>query len=613
MPDFPANVSLEDLNPPHTFLASLDAPADGMATDAASFFGAGGADRPAGISAPLNGSLDTNGPASAHLLERRLKLMPQETRTIYFMYGYLPQGFEVESLVAKYSAEPSKLWATSSSAWKNDGVRFSVPAEPWVERETSWHNYYLRSSLTYDSFFGEKILSQGHVYQYLMGFQGAARDPLQHTLPFVFSHPDIVKNIIRYTLKEIQPNRSLPYAIVGSGMPMPAIFVPSDQEMWLLWAASEYILATRDTNFLDEKIPSYPGETASASDPTVREWLERTFRHMTEDIGVGQHGLMRLSNGDWNDEVVVMRGSADTFEGIRKVGESVLNGAMASYVLDHYGRMAAYLGDTKASDAAHAKAETQRDAVRATWQGKWFKRAWLGPQLGWIGDDHLWLEPQPWSIIGGAATPEQNKTLLDSMNQLVRDPSPIGAMVQSKGDTTMRSPVGTGTNGGVWPSINGTLIWALALVNGAAAWDEWKKNSLAIHAEKYPEVWYGTWSGPDTYNSVLSKHPGQTMIALPSPDDQSAQKDWGMSWTDFPVTNLHPHAWPLYSSAKLLGLDFHQKEFASSPRFRWPNTNSLRRCSASRKPRNTIRAGMSRQLRGNGRSNFGFLPRTSRE
>jgi hypothetical protein len=565
VPDFPSNVSFEDLNPPRTFLVSLDAPADGMATDAATFFGAGGVGQPAGISAPLNGSLEVNGPASAHLLERHLRLKAGESRTIYFMYGYLPQGFEVESLMAKYSAEPSKVWATSSAAWKNDGVRFSVAAEPWVERETSWHNYYLRSSLTYDSFFGEKILSQGHVYQYLMGFQGAARDPLQHTLPFVFSHPDIVKNIIRYTLKEIQPDRSLPYAIVGSGMPMPAIFVPSDQEMWLLWAASEYILATRDTKFLDEKIPSYPGETASASDPTIRDWLERTFKHMTEDIGVGQHGLMRLSNGDWNDEVVVMRGSADTFEGIRHVGESVLNGAMASYVLHHYGRMAAYLGDTKTSDAAHAKAEAQRDAVRACWQGKWFRRAWLGPQLGWIGDDHLWLEPQPWSIIGGAATPEQHKTLVDSMNRLVRDPSPIGAMVQSKGDTTMRSPVGTGTNGGVWPSINGTLIWALALHNGALAWDEWKKNSLAVHAEKYPDVWYGVWSGPDTYNSVLSKHPGQTMIALPSPDDRSTQAEWGMSWTDFPVMNLHPHAWPLYSSAKLLGLDFHEKGIRFAP------------------------------------------------
>jgi Glycosyl hydrolase 36 superfamily, catalytic domain len=565
VPDFAPGTSMEDLYPPRTFLASLDAPGDGFATDAAAFFGSGGIDRPSGLSAKLNNDLGSSGPSSAFLLERRLKLGPQEGRTLFFMYGYLPQGFALEKLVAKYAADPANAWSRSSAAWKTDGLRLNVPAEPWVERETSWHNYYLRSSLTYDSFFREPILSQGHVYQYLMGFQGAARDPLQHALPFVFSNPAILKGVIRYTLKEIQPDGTLPYAIVGSGVPMPAIFHPSDQEMWLLWAASEYVLATRDKTFLHEQIPMYPHQATSATDTTIRELLRRTFTHLVHDIGVGRHGLMRLSNGDWNDEVVVMRGSSDSSEGIRKVGESVLNAAMASYVLDHYARMLRYAGDTQAAEESRAVAAAQREAVRACWQGKWFRRAWLGTQLGWLGDDHVWLEPQPWSIIGGAATPEQRKTLLTSLNELVRDPSPIGAMVQSEGDSSMRSPVGTMTNGGIWPSINGTLIWALALENGASAWDEWKKNSLALHAEKYPEVWYGTWSGPDTYNSVLSKHPGQTMFVEKSSDDHSPQSEWGMNWTDFPVMNLHPHAWPLYSAAKLLGIEFHESGLSLQP------------------------------------------------
>jgi hypothetical protein len=53
----------------------------------------------------------------------------------------------------------------------------------------------------------------------------------------------------------------------------------------------------------------------------------------------------------------------------------------------------------------------------------------------------------------------------------------------------MQELPGAGTNGGVWPSINGTLVWALARVDGDMAWDEWVKNSLAAHAEAYPEVW----------------------------------------------------------------------------------------------------------------------------
>ncbi|MGA2924250.1 MAG: hypothetical protein ABSE28_24390 [Candidatus Sulfotelmatobacter sp.] len=556
--DLAPGATMEDLTPPSTFLVSLDAPMDGFATDASAFFGGGRVDHPSGLSAKLNRDLSSTGTASAFLVERRVQLRPKESRTLYFLYGYTPQGFDLNELVAKYSHDPRQLWAHSSAAWKADGVRLSVPGEPWVERETSWHNYYLRSNLTYDSFFREHILSQGHVYQYIMGFQGAARDPLQHALPFIFSDPEIVRGIIRYTLKEIQPDGSIPYGIVGSGVPMPVIFRPSDQEMWLLWLVSEYVLATRDKGFLDQRIPLYPRREATPADPTIRELVERSFVHLVEGLGVGEHGIMRLSNGDWNDDVVVGHVPRALAEEVRRQGESVLNAAMACYVLEHYARSLVYVGDTKTAEQARVKAEGQRRAVREYWAGRWFRRAWLGPHIGWIGEDHVWLEPQPWAIIGGAATLEQRKILVSALDEFVRKPSPIGALLQNPGDPTMRTPVGTLTNGGVWPSINGTLIWALALVDGAQAWDEWKKNSLAMHAEAYPEIWYGIWSGPDTYNSVLSRYPGQTMFAEPPSPDYKTQADWGFNWTDYPVMNMHPHAWPLYSAAKLLGLEFHE-------------------------------------------------------
>jgi len=47
---------------------------------------------------------------------------------------------------------------------------------PWVEREVTWNHYYLRSGFTYDDFFKQHIVSQASIYQYVMGFQGAARD-----------------------------------------------------------------------------------------------------------------------------------------------------------------------------------------------------------------------------------------------------------------------------------------------------------------------------------------------------------------------------------------------------------------------------------------------------
>jgi hypothetical protein len=254
----------------------------------------------------------------------------------------------------------------------------------------------------------------------------------------------------------------------------------------------------------------------------------------------------------------------DQVEEVRIHGESVLNASFTSYVLDLYGTFLNYIGEEDQAAASKSLAEDQKMAVREQWTGKWFKRQWLNDSLGWIGEDFLWLEPQPWAIIGGASTEEQTDILVNSINEYVRDPSPIGAILMSEVISTMPTPGGTLMNAGVWPSINGTLVWALANVDKSLGWEEWKKNSLAYHAEAYPDIWYGIWSGPDTYNSVLAKYPGHTYV---STENQDKQILTGINWTDFPVMNMHPHAWPLYDVVKLFGLEFTSDGFHINPTF----------------------------------------------
>ena len=557
---------LEDLTPPAVFLVSLDAQADGMSTDEAAFFGAGGVAMPEGLSVSLPKRL-TRDNGRALLLERKVRLAPGESKTIYFAYGYLPKGIALDQLVEKYKEDLPGLWARSSEAWKTDRIRFEVPGEDWIGRELTWHNYYLRGAMTYNSFYQEHILSQGNVYQYIIGFQGAARDPLQHALPFIYSQPKIVREVVRYTLKEVLPDGEIPYGVTGSGMRMAVPFRPSDQELWLLWLASEYVLATRDRDFLKEEIPTFPVHGPKAGRATIGEMLVRCYRHLTTVTGTGAHGLMRLSNGDWNDGAVVGFVPKEQHEEVRRVGESVLNAAFATYALSIYARMLSWTGDLSLATEVKQWADDQRKAVRPQWTGKWFRRGWLSENLGWIGENEMWLEPQPWAIIGGAASPEQTVVLVKNIDELVRKPSPIGAMLMSASLPKIESAPGEVTNAGVWPSINGTLVWALAMVDGKLAWDEWRKNSLACHAEVYPDTWYGIWSGPDTYNSVLSKYPGQTFFheKLLDEGEPGSILGGGINWTDFPVMNLHPHAWPLYDIVKLVGVEFTPEGMVFAP------------------------------------------------
>ena len=556
IPEETPTSSFDDLQPPATFLVSLDAPADSFSTNANAFFGAGGAHRPDGLSGELDNQLATSDVIGALLIERKLHLQPGESRTLHFLYGYLPTGFELAPLIARYKACAATSLKDSSAKWKSTGMRFTVATEPWIARETIWNHYSLRSSLTYDDFFAQHLLNQNGFYEYVMGFQGAARDPLQHCLPFLFSDPEIVKSILRYTLKEVRTDGSLPYAITGHGVIAHMVADnASDLPLWLLWTASEYVLATRDLAFLDEQITS-PLPNAAPRTDTVRNLLARCYRHQVDQVGVGEHGVARMLNDDWNDGLLGTF-ATKAFKEAAEKGESVLNSAMSAWVFDYYARMLTYANQgADTIPQIRQTAASHRQAASKQWTGKWFRRAWLGPTLGWLGESTLWIEPQPWAIVAGVTTPDQSRALIQTMDALLRRTSPIGATQMSEGPDMQQGEVflpGTCVNGGVWPSLNQTLVWALATVDPAMAWDEWKKNSLARHADAYPNLWYGIWSGTDSYNSTISTQPGESV------------NNKYFHGTDFPVLNLHSHACSLYSISKIIGLEFNEHGLSISP------------------------------------------------
>src|SRR5260370_21555096 len=260
-----------------------------------------------------------------------------------------------------------------------------------------------------------------------MGFKGAGADPAKHVLTFPSSDSEIVKEVLRYTLKEVRRDGSIRYGIVGNGMPMPTTSDnSSDMPLWLLWAVSEYVLATRDVRFLDSDVLPVYGQQERAS---VRALLARCYKHLIEDVKTGEHGLMRMLHDDWNDALVpgwVPQSSLD--ECVQK-SESVLNSAMAAYVFDYYALLLIYAGDEERSvSLIRRKAEEHRSAVRQQWTGKWFRRAWLGPTQGRLGDKGMRHEQQQPSSIGRSASADQTPILVKAIDEELRRPSPIGAV-----------------------------------------------------------------------------------------------------------------------------------------------------------------------------------------
>lgn len=440
-----------------------------------------------------------------------VELPPGERTTVWFRFG-----------LADEPADPASVYAESLAA-----LRKRLPAET---PEISWHAALLTGAACVDGVLGGHTLNQGSAYAFRHGFNGAARDPLQHALPLVHLEPDLALSVLRNTCAWGSPDGDLPYALDGRKQPWTQLFRPSDQNLWALWLAAEYAAATGDLAAFREPVPYHPCHQAEPVE--LAENLRRQFRFFVDEVGVGEHGHVRILNADWNDLAITESGVDRDL--MIEGGESVLNSAMAAWVLPVYANLAAGLGDHATAAEARERAEDLRKRVANEWNGKWFRRA-HAPGGGPIGDHDLWLEVQPWAILCGAATPDQARALLKTIDETCRAGSPLGAR--------HRWPISTPSQ--VWFSVNMTLVWAAARYDPDLAWDEWRRMTLHAHTAAYPGIWSGTLSGPDCYLAPESDRPGETW-ALP---------DLGVAMQAYPVANLHSHSQPLLAHLRLHGVE----------------------------------------------------------
>ncbi|MDT7786641.1 MAG: cellobiose phosphorylase [Pseudonocardiales bacterium] len=440
-----------------------------------------------------------------------VELPPGERTTVWFRFGLLDGP-----------ADPESMYTTSLAA-----LRKRLPPGP---DEIRWHAALLTGGACVDGVLGGHTLNQGSAYSFRHGFNGAARDPLQHALPLVHLEPDLALSVLRNTCAWGSPDGDLPYALDGRKQPWTQLFRPSDQNLWALWLAAEYAHTTNDLAAFSEPVPYHPCHHAEPV--SLAENLRRQFRFFFDEVGVGEHGHVRILNADWNDLAITESG-VDRELMIER-GESVLNSAMAAWVLPVYARLAERLGDHVTAAEARQRADDLRERVANEWNGRWFRRA-HAPGGGPIGDHDLWLEVQPWAILCGAATPDQARALLKTIDEKCRTGSPLGAR--------HRWPFSTPSQ--IWFSVNTTLIWAASRYDPDLAWDEWRRMTLHAHTTAYPGTWTGTLSGPDCYLGPESDRPGETW-ALP---------ESGVAMQAYPVANLHSHSQPLLAYLRLQGVE----------------------------------------------------------
>ena len=474
--------------------------------------------------------------------------LPPGESNFCILYG--PDGDEPYEHVCELDC--TELWNQSRRLRKDDMPAIEIAEAPWLARELKWGFAFLDQTFPY---FGDGYRSGEtfNSYTYTLGealgppesttASVVSRDQFLYTIGLSPFDPDFARRLLEGGLIQIPED---PAAVWWQ---IPGVIAASDHALYLLWALAEYVYASRDYEFLDKELPYSDGGSG-----TVWEHAITAYNHFVEQVGLGPTGLVRVLGGDWNDVLVVALWLVEgaNRSKIQESAESILNSAMAAYILPYLAPLAEHRGDHALAAELRTWREAMCNALLKEWNGSWYSRLRLHGtksklQGEAVGSDRMYLEPQPWLVISGCS--EEHGTtdsLLDYTWERFVAPSPLAApiLIDAVGHDIGGDP-GDGHDGGIWPILNGHLIWAYALHEPSQAWNLLKRNSLAHHAAVYPKIWTGIWGGFDSWNAWFSKRPGWTWEQDPFYDMNAV-----------PMGNPSPHLAQLGAFIQALGIYF---------------------------------------------------------
>ncbi|MFN7952668.1 MAG: hypothetical protein U0610_13170 [bacterium] len=536
----PDAISTVDWYPDDVFLADLGGGSSARFTDQASFFGSGGAARPdavvAGSAGGVVGQRSAAGQPLCLVLRHDVVLEPGASHTLRFAYGSIAPGRSLRALVEP--ARRADAFARSQAQRRAELGFLSTGEDAALAREIAWHSAALPAATAYHGYYGTHVTVQGSAYLYLQGIDGAPRDQSLFALPLTYLRPDLARENLRFVMRLTRAaDGQIVYTFGGHGFAsgLGVHELPSDLDLFFLMALSEYVAATGDVGFLDERVPFRgPGELApGATSTSVLDHARAAARHLFEVVGTGENGLIRVRDGDWSDGVVASNVIAAGNDGVNwghtlAHGESCSNTGMALWVLPLAAQVLEPF-DPALAERLRAPVASLGAALDRQWAGSWYTRAVLrdrDDQPVILGERSIDLEAQPWPMIAGAARGERLAALVESIRSDLDDPSPVGA------------PLWPG--GQVWPAVSQLLSWGYTRASDELAWRSLEHHALFTRAETFPESWIGIWTGPD---ALESRGSGATWSSIVTP------------MTDFPALNQNPHAMALLAALRVAGIE----------------------------------------------------------
>ena len=354
-----------------------------------------------------------------------IKIPAKEKIDIAILLGSTTEYEIIDNIIDKYSNlnNIDKEYKATIEYWENKVVKKFNTGNKYIDiMANGWLLYQTIVS---------RLFSRTGFYQ--AGGAFGFRDQLQDSMALIRTWPEFTRNqIIKHASKQFQRGDVLHWWHEHNQAGIKTYF--SDDYLWLPYVVAEYVNITKDASILNEKVPFlqdvdmqdrreiYDVFNQSDDIGTVYEHCVRAIKYGLSRKG--QHGLLDIGDGDWNDG----------FSNIR--GESVWLTFFMMDILDKFSDLAELVLDEV--DKMHFKSERhvlKHKIFESAFDGNYFTRAFYenGKPLGSekSEDCKIDLISQSWAAIALKEYPDTkeeiksalkyaDKYLVDRENMIVK-------------------------------------------------------------------------------------------------------------------------------------------------------------------------------------------------
>ncbi|MBE8716887.1 GH36-type glycosyl hydrolase domain-containing protein [Cellvibrio polysaccharolyticus] len=401
------------------------------------FEGEGGLHAPDGVQAEQLSCGEARYETPAAILQYRLELADGAANDYRFLFGPAFDDGEIKALSARYLSEQGFTATQQAYAeYVRQGkgcLGISTPdaglnnfVNHWLPRQVFYHGDVNR--LTTDP---------------------QTRNYLQDNMGMGYIKPEVTRHAFLLALSQQEASGAMPDGILlaeGAELKYINQIPHTDHCVWLPVCLKAYLDETDDYALLDEQvIAAESGESASVFEriSQAMQWLlsERDAR-----------GLNYIAQGDWCDPMNMV--------GYKGRGVSGWLSVASAYALNLWADICEETGHSDAAEKFRSGAQSLNQSVnRYLWDGNWFARGITDDDvvfgIACDKEGSIFLNPQSWAILGGAASDEQRGKMLQAIEQRLE--TPYGVTMLAPAYTAMRDDVGRVTQKHPGSAENGSV------------------------------------------------------------------------------------------------------------------------------------------------------------